>query len=201
MRTLLVLFLAPLASTAFAQDSIYVGIGFGDFDYSESTGDLILGKVAANGAREKIFGGFEFNEHFTLEVSYSKTGDLTDSNTTSLLLDNDTVPDEVTGTLTTDFTITTLNAIGQLPFDWGALMGGLGYFSSDSGFSAVATAECCGMLSNSGSISDNGLSAMLGAEWRFGRFGTRYGVRLEYEWWDMADVDTSMIGLAFSYGF
>ena len=45
------------------------------------------------------------------------------------------------------------------------------------------------------------MTALLGVEWRFGRFGTRYGLRLEYEWWDIDAVSTSAVGLAFSYGF
>lgn len=200
-RFCVVVLLSLIGAVVHAQESMYAGIGYGSFSYSESTGDAILGDVEDSEARWKLFGGFEFNDNVALEIQYGKSGDLIDSKTAFLLLDDDAVPDEITGRLVTDFTITALNAIGQVPFEWGALLGGIGYFSSDSSFTAVANAPCCGSLSNSGSISDNGLSAMLGIEYRFGRFGTRYGIRLEYEWWDMGDVDTSAIGLALSYGF
>jgi len=43
--------------------------------------------------------------------------------------------------------------------------------------------------------------AQLGIEWRFGRFGTGFGVRLEYEWWDISDVDASTVGAGISYRF
>ena len=202
MRALPVLILALVAATASAQESIYVGIGFANFDYSENTGDPLLGTVSDTALNKKFFGGFEINDNFTLEISYAKTDDLVDSKTALFFVDADDIPDAVTATLRTDFTITTLSAIGQVPFDWGAFMGGVGYFTSDSGFFADAFAPCCDLsLSNSGSISDNGLMAMLALEWRFGRFGARYGIRLEYEWWDMSNIDSSALGIGVSYGF
>jgi len=201
MRSILFLVLTGLATAAAAQESIYVGIGFGQFDYAESTGDLIIGDISDTASSKKLFGGFEINDNFTLEINYAKTDDLRHSNSTELLIDGDDIPDLVTASLQTDFTITSLNAVGQVPFDWGALLGGIGYFTAESDFSAYAVAECCGSLSNSGSINDNGLMAMLAVEWRFGRFGSRYGIRLEYEWWDMSDIDTSSVGLGISYGF
>ena len=97
--------------------------------------------------------------------------------------------------------MTNLSAVGQLPLEWGVLMAGLGYYSSENDFVEELMADCCGSITNGNSISDNGVSAMLGIEWRFGRFGTRYGVRLEYEWWDISSVDASAIGIGFSYGF
>lgn len=196
MRSSLLVVLSVFASAASAQQSIYVGIGYGSFDYKEDTGDPLIGPVADTASSTKLFGGFEINDHFTLEISYAKTADLRDTN----VMD---VPPfgEVTGTLATDFTITTLSALGQVPFEWGALLGGLGYFSSDSDFTVAASADCCGTLRADGSLSDDGLMAMLGIEWRFGRFGSRYALRLEYEWWDMSNIDTSTIGVGFSYGF
>jgi hypothetical protein len=201
MRLFPILLLVLFATAASAQESIYVGIGLANFDYAESTGDPIVGDVADTGTYTKLFGGFEINDHFTFEISYGKTDDFSDSSSTFFLIDADDIPDEIFSTLETDFTVTSLNAIGQIPFDWGALMGGIGYFSSESDFSVRAVTECCGSLSNSGSISDNGLMAMVAVEWRFGRFGTRYGVRLEYDWWDMSGIDASNLGLAISYGF
>jgi hypothetical protein len=201
VRFPVLLLLAFTGTAAHAQEDIYVGLGFGNFTYEEATGDIFLGDVEDTNTRWKLFGGFEFNDNFALEIQYGETSDLSDTRTQFLLLDGDDVPDEVTGKLTTDFTITALNAVGQWPFEWGALLGGIGYFTSDSDFTATANAPCCGSLSRSGSIRDNGLSAMLGLEFRFGRFGTRYGIRLEYEWWDMDGIDTSAIGLGLTYGF
>jgi hypothetical protein len=195
MRSLVFVLLMFLSSAALAQQSVYLGLGLGNFSYSENV-DLVLGTVSETTSSKWLFGGFEFNDHFAIEISYGKTDDISDSNTA-------TVPGygEVTETLLTDFTITGLSAVGQIPFEWGALLGGLGYFSSDSGYFGTASADCCGTVSGGGSISDNGLMALLGVEWRFGRFGTRYGVRLEYDWWDMGGVDATSLGLGFSYGF
>jgi hypothetical protein len=81
------------------------------------------------------------------------------------------------------------------------LLGGLGYFSSNNSYNEVISAQCCGSIVDANSISSNGLMATVGMEWRFGRFGTRYGLRVEYEWWDLKDIDSSTIGIALSYGF
>jgi hypothetical protein len=88
-----------------------------------------------------------------------------------------------------------------LPFDSFVLLGGLGYFSASGDFAEYAVIECCGPETAAGSFEDDGMMAQFGVEWRFGRFGTSYGIRLEYEWWDLSGVDSSTLGLAFTYGF
>jgi hypothetical protein len=202
MRTTPFLLLALLGSAASAQESIYVGIGFGNFDYSETASNPDFGRVSDTALIKKFFGGFEINDYFTLEVSYSKTDDLRYE--ASAVFDDPMFPGSnvlVTGRIETDFTMTTFSGLGQVPFEWGALLAGLGYFSADSDYSEVYTATGFNTFRSNVSFTDDGLMAMLGIEWRFGRFGTRYGIRLEYEWWDMSDIDTSSVGLGVSYGF
>jgi Outer membrane protein beta-barrel domain len=196
MRRLLVLPFALAATGALAQETIYVGIGVGSFDYQESFVSSILGRVADEVTIRKLMGGFEFNEHLALEINYGKTDDIRQSGTQNVPPFGD-----VTDTLSTDFTITTLTAVGQLPFEWGALLAGLGYFSSENDFTDTLTSDCCEPSVIGGTLNDDGLTALLGIEWRFGRFGTRYAVRLEYQWWDIPDADASATGLTFSYGF
>lgn len=192
----LILFSVLPALPAYAQDSVYVGVGAGNFDYEESFISPLYGRVSDSVAAYKVFGGFEINEHFALEISYRETDDVFASG--SATIDPFGL---VSGALTTDFSMTSVTALGQLPFEWGALLGGLGYFSADNDFREEASADCCAPIVRDGSLSDDGVTATVGIEWRFGRFGTRYGVRLEYEWWDIDDADSSSIGVAFSYGF
>ena len=197
MRRLLVLsFALAGTTTAFAQESIYVGIGVGTFDYQESFVSSIVGRVADEVTIRKLMGGFEFNEHLALEINYAKTDDIRESGTQNVPPFGD-----VTDNLAQDFTITSLTAVGQLPFEWGALLAGLGYFSSENDFTDTLTSDCCDPSIIGGKINDDGLTGLLGIEWRFGRFGTRYAVRLEYQWWDLSDADSSAAGLTFSYGF
>jgi hypothetical protein len=187
---------AILGAPANAQEGIYVGLGLGNFDFQETLTDPLLGRVGGDASVAKLFGGFEINDYFAIEIGYGKTGDLLQS-----VMVNVPTAGEVTYNLSQDLTMTTLRAIGQYPMDWGALLGGLGYYSSENDFTEFGTAECCGPFGNSGTYSDEGLSGMIGLEWRFGRFGTRYAFRLEYEWWDIDLADSSAVGLAFSYGF
>jgi hypothetical protein len=101
-----------------------------------------------------------------------------------------------------DFTTTTVKAVGMLPFDWGVLLGGIGYFDTDADVDANLTAACCGTISASDSISDSNAMAMLGVEWRFDRgFGAGIDLRLEYEWWDIEDADASTLGIGVAYRF
>lgn len=185
-----------VSSVGFGQDAIYVGIGGYRFDYEENIPNVVISGISDTSTAYRLFGGFEFNEYFALEVSYGKSGDLAYRTSADLPGFGQT-----NYSLATDFTISSFRAIGQFPFEWGALLGGLGFFQSENDFREDILTECCGSLPGDGSFTDTGLTVGLGAEWRFGRFGTRYGLRLEYEWWDTEDIDTSALGLAFSYGF
>jgi Outer membrane protein beta-barrel domain len=195
MRALTVLLLVLAAMPVYAQDSVYVGLGLGSFDYREKGLDPDLGRVGETVSNTRLFGGFEFNEHFAIEVSYGQTGAVHAQGSGF-----DPQVGDYTAVLKTDVTMSVLSAVGQLPRDWGVLLGGLGYFSSSSDFTEDFSAFCCSFR-NEGTINDNGLAAKLGIEWRFGRFGTRFGVRLEYDWFDISNVNASALGLALSYGF
>ena len=196
MRRLLVLLLASFASIAQAQEGGYVGLSFGSFDYEEEFTDPILGQVSDSIDVYQLFGGFEIIEHLAIEASYAKAGDVEQSATIDTFEFG-----EVNYSLDLDLTITTVRAVGILPREWGALMAGLGYFSAETDFREYATLECCDPYVNDGTINDDGMAGMLGIEWRFGRFGANYGVRLEYDWWDTDGVDTSAVLLGAFYGF
>jgi opacity protein-like surface antigen len=187
---------AIFGSAANAQEGIYVGLGVGKFDYQERFTDPFLGQSSANVDTYKIMGGFEINNYFALEITYGKTDDIVNS-----VVGNFPSVGDLDLTQSQDFSMTTLRGLGQYPFDWGVLLGGLGYYSSDNKFIEFGQAQCCGQINSGGTIRDDGLTAMVGVEWRFGQFGTRFGVRLEYEWWDINLVDTSAVGVALTYGF
>ena len=197
MRRLPVFLLASLASVAEAQEGGYLGVLFGSFDYEEEFVDQFLGRQVSDSVDVyQIFGGLEINDYFEIEAGYAKAGDVEESTIT-----DDFGPDDATYQLDLDLTITTVRAIGLLPREWGALIAGLGYYSSETDFRESVTHECCDPLANDATVSDDGLMAVLGIEWHFGRFGAKYGVRLEYDWWDMDGVDTSAVMLGAFYGF
>jgi len=174
---------------------MFVGLGLGSFDYKESTVDPVFGDRSDTVSSYKVYGGFEFHEHVAAEVSYSRADDV-EGNVSG----NDPFLGDFFSTTRTEFTTTTIKVVGQLPRDWGVLIGGLGYFDTDADIDLDLMSDA-GAFSASGAVSDDGLMAMLGIEWRFGRFGTGYGVRLEYEWWDVEDGDASTIGVGISYRF
>jgi hypothetical protein len=196
MRLLLACLLSLVAWGAAAQENIYAGLGFGEFSYEEQFTDANFGKVSETVSAYKLFGGFEVNDYFAVEVSYGKDDSIVRSTTGFSPQFG-----EVFYQFDLEYTKTALRAVGQLPFESIALLGGLGYFSADGDLDELLVAECCGADALESSLSDSGMMALLGVEWRFGRFGARYALRLEYEWWDMSDVDASTVGLAFSYGF
>ena len=191
-----ILIWASFSGVSWAQENAYVGIGFGTFDYKEGTADSTFGQVSDSVGSVHLFGGFEFNDYLALEISYGETSDIINRSTVNIPPFGD-----VTATTKTDFVITNLTAVGQLPLDWGVLLGGLGYFSAENNLRETLTAACCEPLFGGGDFNENGMSAKLGIEWRFGRFGTRIGLRLEYDWWDVGYADTSQVGFAVSYGF
>jgi hypothetical protein len=195
MRRLLACLLVSIATNAHAQENMYVGFGYGQFDYEENFVDPLLGQVSDSVPSYKLFGGFEFNEHVAVEISYGKDDSIIKSAPAFSL-------DCGSGTyqLDLEFTKTALRAVGQLPLGSIVLQAGAGYFSADGDIDQFFVGGPCNFADES-SLSDDGMMAQLGVEWRFGRFGARYALRLEYEWWDMSDVDASTVGLAFSYGF
>jgi hypothetical protein len=196
MRRLLVCLFAFAGSLAEAQESIYVGLGFGQFSYEEEFLDPVFGTVSDSVASWKLFGGFEVNDYLALEVSYGVDDSIEQSGSATILPFGD-----ITAQLDIDLKKTSFKAVGRLPFDSFVLLGGLGYFSASGDFAEYAVIECCGTETAAGSFEDDGMMAQFGVEWRFGRFGTSYGIRLEYEWWDLSGVDSSTLGLAFTYGF
>lgn len=196
MRTFVILMIGLAAPAAYPQEGMYVGLGAGAFDYEQNVGDGIFGALAETGSAYKLFGGFEFTDNFGAEISYGKTVNLDSMRRGSVAPIGDYV-----GFTDYEFSSTALKAVGQLPREWGALIGGLGFFSIDADLTRGLDAACCVPETRGFSITDDGMLAMLGIEWRFGRFGTGYGVRLEYEWWDLDGADASSLGLGLSFRF
>lgn len=195
MRAITALLIAFLAFPALAQEAKYAGLGLGSFDYSESTDDPVFGDISDTVSAYKLYGGFEINEHFAVEFGYGKSDDVEGGAS-----GNDDFLGDFTSVIRTEFTTTTFKALGQLPLEWGVLMLGIGYFETDADIELDLVSDA-GSLNAAGSVSDDGLMATFGVEWRFGQFGTGYGIRLEYEWLDVDDADAATIGLGVSYRF
>jgi hypothetical protein len=198
MRANVIVALALTASPAFAQDlGMYIGVGAGNFDFEEDEANPELGTLSDTVSSWKLYGGVEFNEHIALEFSYGSTSEIQQS-----VSGTDPFLGDFSLVTNLDFTTTTVKAVGLLPFDWGVLLGGIGYFDTDADVDANLTAACCGTISGSDSIGDSNAMAMLGVEWRFDRgFGAGIDLRLEYEWWDIEDADASTLGIGVAYRF
>jgi opacity protein-like surface antigen len=196
MRAIVAVTLSLVVFPAFAQEGMYVGVGFGSFDFKEDAAFLAPRPFEDSLSAWKVYGGFEFNDYFGFEIRYGGTEKIEQRT-------SDTGPTlgDFSATVDMDFTTTSAVAMGMFPRDWGVLIGGLGYFNTKSDAHLELIADCCGRLTDSASLSDHGLMAVLGLEWRFGRFGTGAAVRLEYEWLDMADADASTIGVGIAYRF
>lgn len=196
MRTLVLVLLATFASPGLAQEGIYVGIGLGNFDYTEGSAFFAPDPLNDSVSAWKVYGGFELNDHVAFEIRYGATSQIEQT-----FSGTDPELGNYTARFETDFAITSVLAMGVLPKEWGALFGGLGYFDAPADADFDLTTDCCEPVSNGISVDDNGVAAVLGIEWRFGRFGTGVGVRLEYEWLDVDDADASTLGLGIAYRF
>lgn len=196
MRAIRLVVLLAFASPAMAQEGMYVGLGFGAFDYSESSPGLAPEPFEDTVSAWKLYGGFELNEHFAFEIRYGATGKIKQT-----LSGTDPTYGDFTATFGTDSTITTVLGMGMWPKDWGTPFGGIGYFDSSGDTTLALTTQCCGPFNQSLSISDNGLAAALGIEWRFLRFGSGVALRLEYEWLDADNANASTIGIGIAYRF
>lgn len=196
MRSIAILALALLAGPTWAQEGIYVGIGVGNFDYTETSAFLAPDPFDDTVSSWQIYGGFEINDHLAFEIRYGAADEFTQS-----FSGTDPAAGAVSGTVGMDFRTTSAVALGMLPKDWGALFAGLGYFDQNIAADLAGTTECCGPFSADTSLGDEGLMALLGVEWRFGRFGTGVGFRIEYEWLDVEDASGSTVGIGVAYRF
>ena len=196
MRIITIVALACFGHPAFGQEGIYVGLGFGSFDYEEESAFLAPSPLEDTVASWRLYGGFEFSEHIGVEVRYGQTEEIDQR-----FSGTDPVLGGFSGRFDMTFATTSVVAMGALPMDWGALLGGIGYFDIEADADLAVTTDCCGMLTNSVTLGDDGVMAVLGAEWRFGRFGTGWGLRLEYEWLDVENADGSTLGLGVAYRF
>lgn len=196
MRLIGLVVLLAFATPTLAQEGMYVGLGLSSFDYSEDAGFLAPEAFSDTVSAWKAYGGFEFGEHVGVEIRYGATGKI---ETTSA--GTDPTLGDYTAAVSTDFKITSALVLGVLPKDWGALFGGVGYFNSTGKARLTLDTACCGVFNPTASANDNGLTAALGVEWRFGRFDTGVALRLEYEWLDFENGNASTLGIGVAYRF
>ncbi len=172
---------APLAQ---AQDEsgMYIGAGFGTFDYDES--DDIPFPVSDTTTAYQLVGGYRFNEHLAIELGVGRTGDLEAE-----------FAEEIPGigpvTLEIDasYDIYSLRVLGMLPFDRFTLVGGAGYYSADLGVT--------GRLRGLGDLGgfdghERGATASVGLQYDFRLDLRSLSIRGEYQWFDFgSEIDAA----------
>jgi OmpA-OmpF porin, OOP family len=98
----------------------YLGLSLGAFDYEQENGELGM-SVDDTTPAYRIIGGYRFNEHFALEGSWGKSGDLGES----------TVFGNVGADIEGEYEVRTIRAIGILPLgEKVSLYGALGYYDA-----------------------------------------------------------------------
>lgn len=204
MRAITLVSLALLASPAFAQSGFYVGLGLGSFDYEDSTIVRVIpsniprfGSVSDTASSYKLYGGFDLNDNFAIEISYGTSDELKGE---GIGFDPPPLPGDFRFSIKTEFTATVAKAMGRLPLGRSVLLGSLGYFHMD-GDALSETVSGVGPAGGSISFNEDGVVGTVGVEWALSESVTGYRVRLEYEWWDMDSADASTLGVGVSYRF
>lgn len=172
---------ATMAAHADVQPSFYMGAGFGSTKIDDDGFDGIDFDDSDTGF--KVFGGYNFNQNFAVEVSYFDLGEASGSF------------DDFLGPVTFDVGVSgfSASAVGVLPLsDMFSLFGKLGYASYDIDAHASIGGE-----SGSGSESESDMVYGVGAALGFGQFG----VRLEYEAINVDGGDANMISLSGLFRF
>lgn len=192
MRAVVILGLLLGAVPAFAQNlSIYAGGSVGVFDHDNPEGGAFADTVSS----WKLYGGAQLTRHFGIEIGHGSTSEMHGDASGSPVhvgVRYFSVAHSV------DFTMTTVKAMGYLPFDWGALWMGYGFFLMDA--DATFTNGTAGRASLS--VDDKDDVASLGIEWRLRRpFDRSIDLRLEYESWGFPFSDAATIGIGVAYRF
>jgi OOP family OmpA-OmpF porin len=187
--TILALIAATATSAAQAQETNggYMGFALGSFDYEEEDGGITFSDTTT---AYRLLGGYRFNENFALEAGWGATSELEDSLT-------EFVPGfgNVTASITADYEVLTVRALGLIPLQSVSLLGGVGYYDSEldgalslAGFGNIADFEG----SESGATLIGGLQFEL----------ERLSIRGEVEWFDTdGDVEawSASVGLLFRF--
>jgi OOP family OmpA-OmpF porin len=170
---------AALAAQADTQPGFYVGAGVGTTKVSDDAFDG--SGIDDSDTGFKLFGGYDFNQNFAVEVSYLDLGEASIS--------------DAGDSLTVGVTALTASAVGRLPVsDMFALYGKLGYASYD----VKARFSVAGFGSGSGSDSDSDLIYGVGGALSF---GGNFEARLEYEALNVDGGDLNMISIGALYRF
>lgn len=196
MRALAIIGFMLLATPALAQPELggYVGVGFGSFDYEDDVSGVgpVLASFSDTTSSWKIYGGFNFSDHLGVEVSYGANEEMVEN--VALV---DPFLGNISGTFDLRFTTNAIRAVGYLPFSWGSLLGGIGYFETSADLDLDLLTDCCGPIMVGDTVRDDGTTVVLGAQWRL----SRVDLRLEYEWWDISEADASTIGVGAALRF
>lgn len=176
----------------------YIGLGYGRSSADTGLKSIVSGNLDKKDKSWKIFGGFNVNEHISLEASYNKLGK------TGLTLDPGgsvkIASETLTNTGTTSLKIGTDTKSYGVAAILGKTMGrfrpfvklGLHRWNTDlTGTSGLNA-------SVSGDESGTDLFYGLGVEWAASK---AVGVQLEYESYDVGGPDVDVVGVALRYSF
>jgi len=176
-----------VAASQTAAQGFYIGgsVGKSDFDDDNAIPDLITsGSVDGSDTGFKIFGGYQFNQHFGVELAWVDLGKAGYSGTFSGL--------PVTGG-TVETSGLNLSAVGILPLGSGfALFGKAGFFAWES-----KAKDVTGGLPFSGKEDGTDLSYGVGASYDFTK---NFAIRAEWERFKaVGDIDLLSVGIVYKF--
>ena len=174
------------ASQASAQ-GFYIGgsVGQSDMDEGNAVPDLITsGTVDGKDTGFKIFGGYQFNQYFGLELAYVDLGKASYSGTF--------LGAPVTGGAVETWGVN-FSAVGTLPLGSNfALFGKVGFFTWES-----EASDTTGGVPFSGTEDGTDVSYGLGVSYNFTK---NFGVRAEWESFKaVGDIDLLSIGVVYKF--
>ncbi len=123
MRPVLIVAVGLWAASGMTQEvepGGYIGIGLGKWDYEEAIPGF--GNFSDSAAYTKLYGGYRFNENWAFEASWETTDTVEQFATIGLFPTR----------MGLEFEPISLRGVGFLPFSWGSLFAGLGYFDGDA---------------------------------------------------------------------
>src|SRR5262245_29121134 len=184
---LVLLAMGGLIAAPQAWGQLYLGGSFGksDFDKGNAIPDLITsGSVDGKDSGFKIFGGYQFNQHFGVELAYVDLGKAKYSGMFGAL--------PVTGG-TVDTTGLNISAVGTIPLNPSfELFGKIGVFAWDA-----KARDTTGGVPFSGSDDGADVSFGIGASYNITK---NVAVRAEWEWFKAVDnISLLSLGIAFKF--
>ncbi|HEU4618338.1 MAG TPA: porin family protein [Gammaproteobacteria bacterium] len=170
----------------------YAGVSLGSFSYQQNEKGPFGIPFSDSNSSYRLFGGYQLNSAYGIEVGWQKTGDFTQS-----FSGFDPTVGNQSIDLATSYEIKTLRLVLLAPFSSISMYGAVGYYDADIE-GTLLYRDQTQVVESKGTDSDNGATVAGGVQFDL----KKVSIRGEYEWFKArSGIDTNNISVGVLFMF